>query len=622
MGRNGNREISAGNRQELTEVMESEFTEYLQTPTLDAIFFCNFDGNILNANRQTLELFNYSESEFLTVNFCDLRSSYELASTKALLEHVLTCGAIGVEIDLKKRTGTTFIGQMTLIHSHVDGKDIIKGVVHQTIERNCIASALRNERDRAQMYLDAAGYMFVTLDSSGSITMLNPKACEVLECLQQDYLGKNWFDSFVPPRQRSEVSIVFEKLMKGDLEPVESFVNPVITSKGNKRIISWHNTLLTDDLGKIIGTFSSGEDITNQHLAKKAIKEQRDFLELAIESLTHPFYVIDANTYRITMANKAANLGHIDETSTCYSLTHRRNEPCSGIEHPCPLQEVKLTKKPVIVKHMHYNDAGDMRYLEVHAYPIFDSSGNVTQMIEYDLDVTEQKRIEKQLEIESRRARLYLDLLAHDVTNQLQIIWSCAELINGIPIHSESHETLSRFLNHIEDSVKKCRSMIVRARLTEQLPLTPLIEMDLKKVIYECIETVAEKQDEFNALITIDVVEARILADKFLEDLLECLIENAVKHNPKDKKKIWISLKQERAGYEIQVADNGLGLKDSIKKRIFNPLHRFGGIGLHISSEITEKYGGELRVRDRVAGQPNFGAEFILWLPKIGSTRL
>jgi signal transduction histidine kinase/predicted regulator of Ras-like GTPase activity (Roadblock/LC7/MglB family) len=361
---------------------------------------------------------------------------------------------------------------------------------------------------------------------------------------------------------------------------------------------------------------------TNQNLAETTIKDQRDFLKRVIESLTHPFYVIDAKTHKITMANKAANLGDIGEDSTCYSLTHRRNEPCNGIEHPCPLQEVKMTKKPVVVEHQHYDNNGEIRYLEVHAYPVFDSFGNVTQMIEYDLDVTEQKWIEKQLEIESRRARLYLDLLAHDITNQLQIIWSCTELINEITLLPESHEVISSFIRNIEESVKKCRSMILRAKSTEQLPLTPLFERDLKKVIYECVETVSEKQDEFNAIITIDVRKAHVLADKFLEQLLECLIENAVKHNSKDTKSVWIKLKQEGMSFEIHVADNGPGLEDSVKKRIFNPLHRFGGMGLHISSEIAEKYGGGLKVRDRVVGQPNSGVEFVLWLPKIGSTQL
>ncbi len=380
-----------------------------------------------------------------------------------------------------------------------------------------------------------------------------------------------------------------------------------------------HSQELPDNYGNAIGTSIPGEEITDQHLTKNTIEEQRDFLERVIESLTHPFYVIDVNSHRITMANKAANLGDIDEDSTCYSLTHRRSEPCNGIEHPCPLQEVKVTKKPVVVEHVHYDDDGEMRYLEVHAYPVFDSRGNVTQIIEYDLDVTDQKWVEKQLEIESRRSKLYLDLLAHDVTNQLQIIWSCAELIHQIPHTPESHEMLRGFLGHIEESVKKCRSMILRARSTEQLPLTPLHERDLKKPIYECVEVVSEKQDGFNAVITIDVDGAQVLADKFLEQLLECLIENAVTHNPKDKKNVWIRLKQVGVGYEIQVADDGPGLEDSVKERIFNPLHRFGGIGLHISSEIAEKYGGTLKVRDRVAGQPNFGAEFVLWLPKIGS---
>jgi len=135
--------------------------------------------------------------------------------------------------------------------------------------------------------------------------------------------------------------------------------------------------------------------------AKKKIQEQIELLNVIKESLTHPFYIIDVNDYTVKLANSAARLGKLAKTSTCYALTHGEDSPCKG-ENPCPLSQVKRTKKPAVVEHIHYDKDGNERIVEIHGYPVFDSEGNVVQMIEYVLDVTERKKAERKIEVLSR----------------------------------------------------------------------------------------------------------------------------------------------------------------------------------------------------------------------------
>ncbi|MCK5434771.1 MAG: PAS domain-containing protein, partial [Dehalococcoidales bacterium] len=134
---------------------------------------------------------------------------------------------------------------------------------------------------------------------------------------------------------------------------------------------------------------------TERKRAEQKIQQQSEFLNSVLKSLTYPFYVIDANDYTIKMANPAAKLGKLSENSTCYALTHNRDKPCTGVEDICPLQEVKKTRKPVVVEHIHYDKDGNARNVEVHGYPIFDSEGNVIQMIECSFDITERKQMEE-----------------------------------------------------------------------------------------------------------------------------------------------------------------------------------------------------------------------------------
>ena len=131
--------------------------------------------------------------------------------------------------------------------------------------------------------------------------------------------------------------------------------------------------------------------------AKDQNEKQTEFLNLVLESLSHPFYVIDVETYAITLANSAAQMGQLTGQSTCYALSHKRDRPCNSDEHPCPLEIVKRTGKPAVVEHIHFNKDGQPRNVEVHAYPIFDENGKLSKMIEYSLDITDRKEMEKAL---------------------------------------------------------------------------------------------------------------------------------------------------------------------------------------------------------------------------------
>jgi PAS domain S-box-containing protein len=135
-------------------------------------------------------------------------------------------------------------------------------------------------------------------------------------------------------------------------------------------------------------------EISERRQVELQVRAQREFLDNVMNSLSHPFYVIDINDYTIKLANPAARFGQLDGSSTCYALSHHADHPCDTALHPCPVAEIRRNPQPVVVEHVHYDATGAPRYVEVHGYPIFDASGEVVQVIEYNLDITERKRAE------------------------------------------------------------------------------------------------------------------------------------------------------------------------------------------------------------------------------------
>ncbi|MGB9629059.1 MAG: MASE3 domain-containing protein [Thermodesulfobacteriota bacterium] len=142
---------------------------------------------------------------------------------------------------------------------------------------------LREERNRAQGYLDVAGVMLLVIGSDQKVQLINKKGCEILGWSESEILGKNWFDHFLPEEDREKVRAVFLKIISGEIEPFEYVENTILTKRGEKRMIAWHNKVLKDESGKIVATLSSGMDITER---KKAEEEREKLINDLQEALS------------------------------------------------------------------------------------------------------------------------------------------------------------------------------------------------------------------------------------------------------------------------------------------------------------------------------------------------
>jgi PAS domain S-box-containing protein len=137
------------------------------------------------------------------------------------------------------------------------------------------SESLRVERDRAQNYLDIAGAIIVALNTQGDVILINKKGCEVFGYNENEMIGKNWFSHFLPEQIRDTIKSGFDKMLEGTIQPMEYIENPVLNRDGEERFIAWHNTILKEE-NKIIGTLSSGEDITERKRLEKALLEIED----------------------------------------------------------------------------------------------------------------------------------------------------------------------------------------------------------------------------------------------------------------------------------------------------------------------------------------------------------
>jgi PAS domain S-box-containing protein len=137
-------------------------------------------------------------------------------------------------------------------------------------------------------------------------------------------------------------------------------------------------------------------------------------LQIVLDLLPNPLYVIDASNYRVLLVNQTARRIHGEEISTCHAMMHKQGRPCHGLEHPCPLQVIRETGKPVMVEHVHQDSQGRRCIVETHAFPLLDDRGRVAQIVEYCIDITEHKRI-----IEEHQWELAVDKVLVELADAL-----------------------------------------------------------------------------------------------------------------------------------------------------------------------------------------------------------
>ena len=273
---------------------------------------------------------------------------------------------------------------------------------------------LRRERDRAQAYLDIAEVMLVALDAGGHVTLINRKGCRLLGYEDPDELiGRDWFKTCLPKGAVERTRGVFRKMMAGEVEPVEYYENPILTKAGEPREMAWHNALLRDPTGRILGALSSGEDITERRVAERALENTVSLLSRSEETSHVGSWELDLVEDRLVWS---------DELYRIYGLEPRECPPTDEalyeIVHPDDRAAVRAAYADAVRtgKSSYESEyrlirprTGEIRQVQEKCSLVRDAAGSTARIFGIVQDMTERRRAEAAARESEEKYRLLVE---------------------------------------------------------------------------------------------------------------------------------------------------------------------------------------------------------------------
>ena len=241
------------------------------------IFVVDSEGKFIDVNPGACKLLGYSREELLQFSAPDITAPEEDVTRFGQLEEE---GTADLEFGLRRKDGS--LVDVRVVAVPIPNDQFIAFCLDIT-ERQKFTHELKQERDKAQKYLDIAEVMIVALNSNGEVTLINHKGSQILGYNDEELIGVNWFETCIPERTRSEVKWIFKRMAAGEINPFEYYENPVLTKSGEERIIAWHNTLILGEKGNKIVILSSGEDITERKISEEKLRQSEEQYRSVVE---------------------------------------------------------------------------------------------------------------------------------------------------------------------------------------------------------------------------------------------------------------------------------------------------------------------------------------------------
>ncbi|WP_301665043.1 PAS domain S-box protein [Methanoculleus frigidifontis] len=524
----------------------------------------------------------------------------------------LLCTGGQREIDLAVQTARGasrrfFVTSREMQHGPYRGKHLIR--FRETARSD---EVLREREATFRAIFEGAGIGVVLIDLAGRVIECNPRLLEMLGSRADELVGKHFTCYSCPDDLHPDVDL-FRDLAAGrrDRYTVERrYVRSDGAILWGQRTVS----LVRDGRGAPRFAVAMVEEITDRKQTEEALRESEMRFRSLFESSRDAIICADLEGCIVDANIAAERLLHY----TCdelRSMTYQQLTPARwhAVEEEILESQIVPSGYSDLYEKEYVRKDGTVFPINIRVWLIADTGGRPAGYWAIFRDISDRKRAEEALrqrtwELEAARdeANLYLDIMTHDVRNANTASGMYADLLVEL---LEGEEQI--YARKLRDAIRRSNEILANVATIRRIQDASdiLLPMRLDPVIREEIGNFP------GAAIRYGGADVRVLADGLLPMVFANLIGNAVKFGGPGVE-VAVRVEEEDGLVRVSIEDTGPGVPDEVKEKLFQRFERGRakgrgeGLGLFIARTLVERYGGTIRVDDRVAGRPEEGAAF------------
>ncbi|MCK9278597.1 MAG: PAS domain S-box protein, partial [Methanoculleus sp.] len=406
-------------------------------------------------------------------------------------------------------------------------------------------------------------------------------------------------------------------------QPAEQVELDLVFDDGTMHRLLGNAVPLRDENGRSRGAAGAFIDITERKKAEEALRKSEERFRLLTENASDVILILDPVGSILYASPSVTQAGGFTPEeligSSILKLTHPDDLPLvmnalsTAAAHP---------KERVTLEVRIRHSSGAWLTFDVTGVNLQEEPA-VRGFVVNARDITERKRAEEEraaltgrLEEAHREASLYLDIITHDIRNANNVSTMYADLMVDLAE------------GDVKTYAEKLRNSILRGNgiLQNVATLRRVHEESVSLASVSLDAAIREETGNFpGSSIRYDDRAVEVSADSLLPMIFANLIGNAVKFGGPGVE-ITIRVEEQDGEVLVSVEDTGPGIPDEVKRLLFQRFERgMGrgrgeGLGLYLVRTLVERYGGKVRVDDRVPGHPGEGAAFRFTLKKANGT--
>jgi PAS domain S-box-containing protein len=640
--------------------------------SVDPLVTIGPDGKITDVNNSTEIVTGRPREELIGTDFSDYFTEPEKARegyTRVFQEGMV----LDYPLEIMHKNGhITPVLYNASVYKDESGKVI--GVFAAARDINELKKAeeeLRLSYIYNRSLIEASIDPLVTIGPDGKITDVNKSTEKVTGFNRDELIGTDFSDYFTEPEKAREgYQLVFQE------GTVQDYPLEIKHKSGIVTPVLYNASIYRNEDGEVIGVFAAARDITERKLAEaekqklleqeqqlaeelkasneelqatteelqvtneelekqrdelitlnKALKENERLLKLSniynrslIEASIDPLVTIGPN-------GKITDVNDSTEDVTGYSRDHLIGtdfsdyftEPDKARKgYQLVFEKGKVIDYPLEIHHRN----GDITPVLYNASVYSDENGKVIGVFAAARDITELKKAEELLKLkinELARSNAELEQFAyvssHDLQEPLRMIASYLQLLER-KYEGKLDKKADKYIHFAVDGATRMQNLIddllTFSRVTTQANEFELT--DIEVILNRVLTNLSVSIKENSATITHGTLPEIMVDGTQMTQVLQNLINNALKFRSKDNPKIHISASQEDKYWLFSVKDNGIGIDPKYSERIFEVFKRLHkkrdypgtGIGLSICKKIVERHGGRIWVDSKLGEGSTF----------------